>query len=90
MWEVRDRLNLDVITVTGGTLGENLEQLDAKGSFQAHSPWLASHDLAVRDVIHSPEEPLDEHGSLAVLFGEPGSRWGCLQAFVRGSRHDSV
>ncbi|MHB8159729.1 MAG: dihydroxy-acid dehydratase [Thermoleophilia bacterium] len=69
MWEVRDRLNLDVITVTGRTLGENLEQLDAKGAFQAHSPQLANHGLAVRDVIHSLEEPLDDHGSLAVLFG---------------------
>ena len=30
MWEVRDQLHLDALTVTGRTLGENLEQLECR------------------------------------------------------------
>jgi dihydroxy-acid dehydratase len=57
-------LNLDCLTVTGRTLGENI----------AHA---RSFD---RDVIRSREQPLAERGSLAVLTGNLAPRGAILKA----------
>ncbi|WP_110927620.1 dihydroxy-acid dehydratase [Bacillus massiliglaciei] len=46
-------LHLDVMTVTGKTLGENIAGCDVKDS----------------NVIHSIDQPFSEKGGLAVLFG---------------------
>ncbi len=51
--ELQDRLALDCTTVTGRTLGENI---DPARCFD-------------KDVIHTIEQPLSAEGSLAVMFG---------------------
>jgi dihydroxy-acid dehydratase len=53
--QIRDLLQLDAMTVTGRTLGENLE--------------LASTEIIDHRVIRSRPDPLDQGGSLVVLRG---------------------
>jgi L-arabonate dehydrase len=53
--QIRDLLNLDVLTVTGRTLGENLDAVPT--------------EIIEPKVIRPRSAPLDEGGSLAVLRG---------------------
>lgn len=69
MWEIRDLLHLDVMTVTGKTLGENLAELQAQGAFEACAAELAPYGLSRRDILHARENPILESGAVAVLKG---------------------
>ena len=53
MAEIADLLHLDALTVSGRTVGENL----------------AGAEIVDEDVIRPRERPLDERGSLVVLYG---------------------
>ena len=61
--EIRDLLNLDCLTVTGKSLGENIVRA-------------RSFD---RDVIRAREQPLSEGGSLAVLTGNLAPRGAVIK-----------
>ena len=66
--ELADLLNLDVMTVTGHALGENLDRLKTEGFFQRGEGYLANYRLKREQVIHR----VDDHkgfGSIAVLRG---------------------
>lgn len=65
---LRDRLNLDVMTVTGKTLGENLETLEKHGFFDRYIGYLHNYGLQRDDVIIPPEKA-EEIGSIAILRG---------------------
>lgn len=67
-WEIRDLLHLDVLTVTGKTLGENLEELRARGYFDQADAWLQNYKLQRSDVI-KPAGEAHAKGSIAVLTG---------------------
>ena len=41
MEEIKEHLHLDVMTVTGKTLGENLEELKKNGFYEKCDKWLA-------------------------------------------------
>ena len=67
-WALKDMLDLGVMTVTGQTLGENLEDLRREGFFERGAGFLANYQLKPEDVIR----PLDRAkgtGSIAVLKG---------------------
>ena len=66
--ELRDMLDLRVMTVTGKTLGDNLEQLEKEGFFRRGQGYLANYNLKREDVIHSLENS-QGYGSIAVLKG---------------------
>ncbi|MCK4963297.1 MAG: dihydroxy-acid dehydratase, partial [Anaerolineales bacterium] len=66
--ELRDMLDLSVMTVTGKTLGDNLEQLEKEGFFRRGEGYLANYRLKREDVIHSPKNS-QGYGSIAVLKG---------------------
>ena len=63
-----DYLDLDVMTVTGKTLGENLEELEKNSFFEIGEGYLHNYGLQVEDVI-TPLETTEEMGSIAVLKG---------------------
>ena len=65
---LKDYLHLDVLTVTGKTLGENLEDLKASGFFGRYLGYLANYNLNRDDVIFPPEQA-KETGSIAILKG---------------------
>ena len=66
--ELRDMLHLDVMTVTGKTLGENLEELEKDNFFQRNLGYLHNYGLEREQVIF-PVEKAREKGSVAILRG---------------------
>lgn len=65
---LREHLDLGVMTVTGKTLGENLDALAAEGFFDRVQGYLANYGLRREDVIRDPSQA-PEIGSLAILTG---------------------
>ena len=65
---LKDHLDLDVLTVTGKTLGENLEEIQREGFFERNIGYLHNYGLEREDVI-IPVETTKEMGSIAVLKG---------------------
>lgn len=65
---LKDYLDLDVMTVTGKTLGENLEEVEKEHFFERNEGYLSNYGLKRSQVILPPEEA-EETGSIAVLRG---------------------
>ena len=65
---LKNFLNLDVMTVTGKTLGENLEDIQRDGFFERNIGYLHNYGLE-RDQVILPVETTEEKGSIAVLKG---------------------
>ncbi|MDU4972721.1 MAG: dihydroxy-acid dehydratase [Hungatella hathewayi] len=65
---LREYLDLNVMTVTGRTLGENLEQLEKDHFYERYIGYLHNYGLSREDVICDPEQTA-ETGSVAVLKG---------------------
>jgi len=83
MEEIKSMLHLDVMTVTGKTLGENLEELKKNG-FYAHCDELLkkkakelSKEIRWQDIIHPFNEAKGTDGSIAVLKGNLAPE-GCV------------
>lgn len=75
MEEIRSVLHLDVMTVTGRTLGENLEELKKNGFYEKCRRWLEEANekykinLTKEDIIRPFDRPLGTGGSIAILKG---------------------
>ena len=69
MEEIRSMLHLDVMTVTGKTLGENLDELRANGYYEKCEANLAKWGLKREDVIRPFDDPIGIDGSIAILRG---------------------
>ena len=69
MEEIRSMLHLDVMTVTGKTLGENLDELKANGFYDKCDAYCASVGLTWRDIIHPFEDAIGTDGAIAILRG---------------------
>lgn len=65
---LKDYLYLDAITVTGKTLGENLDEMQKDNFFSRNLGYLANYGLKREDVI-TPISEARETGSIAVLKG---------------------
>ncbi len=74
MLEISDLLDLDVLTVTGRTLGENLETAAAGEMIEKHSRGLDRFGLDAEDVIRRRSDPLDGRGGLVVMSGNLAPR----------------
>jgi dihydroxy-acid dehydratase len=66
--ELQEMLDLNVMTVTGKSLGENLKDLEREGFFRRGEGYLANYRLKREDVIRSPENGMG-YGSIAILKG---------------------
>ena len=75
MEELKSVLHLDVMTVTGKTLGENLEELKQNGFYNRCQNWLnqanARYGLSLtrQDIIRPYDQAIGTDGSIAVLKG---------------------
>ncbi|MBB5046680.1 dihydroxy-acid dehydratase [Rhodopseudomonas rhenobacensis] len=67
-WLMREQLDLDVMTVTGRSLGDNLELLQNDGFFERGRGHLRSYSIPADEVIR-PLAKSDKFGSIAVLEG---------------------
>ena len=69
MEEIKSMLHLDVMTVTGKTLGENLEELKHNGFYERCEELLQKTGLQRTDIIRTFGEPIGTNGTIAVLKG---------------------
>ncbi|MGL4876220.1 MAG: dihydroxy-acid dehydratase [Clostridium sp.] len=69
MEEIRDLLHLDVMTVTGKTLGENLDSLKENGFYDKCNEYLKKVGLKKEDIIRKFENPIGKNGAMAILEG---------------------
>jgi len=75
MEEIKSVLHLDVMTVTGKTLGENLEELKRNGFYERCQQWLDEANkkyglsLTREDIIRPYDKAIGADGSIAVLKG---------------------
>ena len=75
MEEIKDHLHLNVMTVTGKTLRENLAELRENGFYEKCSGWLAKFNerygtsITKEDIIRPYDKAIGTDGSIAVLRG---------------------
>ena len=69
MEEIKRFLHLDALTVTGKTLGENLENCRKNSFYEKCGAFLEPLHLERRDIIRPFDDPLGTDGSIAVLKG---------------------
>ena len=75
MEEIRDVLHLDVMTVTGKTLGENLEDMKRNGFYEhcdailKEKSKVIGKEIKSTDIIRDFDHALGTDGSIAILRG---------------------
>ena len=75
MEEIKSVLHLDVMTVTGKTLGENLAELKANGFYERCQKWLDEANkkyginITKEDIIRPYDKAIGTEGSIAILKG---------------------
>lgn len=69
MREIKDMLDLDVLTVTGKTLGENLNDLEKNGYFRRSEEYLGNYGMKPSDIIKSVDDPEDTDSGVTILKG---------------------
>lgn len=96
MEEIKEHLHLDVMTVTGKTLGENLEELKKNGFYEKCQKWLEEFNkrynihLTREDIIRPYVKTSEPMGSIAILKGNLAQRaqsqtYGLSEGDVQGS-----
>ena len=75
MEEIKSHLHLDAMTITGKTLGENLEELKKNGFYERCEKWLEAFNsryqvqVTREDIIRPYDKALGTDGSIAILKG---------------------
>ena len=69
MEEVKELLHLDVMTVTGKTLGENLNELKKNGFYRRCNQYLEKLGIRKEEIIKSIDKPIGKNGAIAILKG---------------------
>lgn len=69
MEEIRPMLHLDVMTVTGKTLGENLDALKASGYYDKCDAYCAAVGLTWQEIIRPFDKAIGTDGAIAILRG---------------------
>ena len=75
MEEIKEHLHLNVMTVTGKTLGENLKELKQNGFYEKCDKWLQEFNkrygvqVTKEDIIRPYDKAIGTDGSIAVLRG---------------------
>lgn len=69
MEEIKEFLHLDVMTVTGKTLEENLKDLQLNGFYENCHKYLPPLGVKVGDIIKPLHTPIKAQGAIAILKG---------------------
>ena len=69
MEEIKEFLHLDVMTVTGKTLGENLEELKNSDYYEKCAMELKRLGIKKEDIIRKVTNPIQKQGAIAILKG---------------------
>src|SRR5262245_19393340 len=82
MLELRDLLHLDCITVTGKTLGENLEEIERDQFFMRERLGYLRNVKIRRDVLIRPrDDPFATEGGIAILRGNIAPEGAMVKTF---------
>ena len=69
MEEIKSVLHLEVMTVTGKTLGENLEQLKQEGFYEKCEEYCAKAGVKKEEIIRPFHQAIGVDGAIAILKG---------------------
>lgn len=81
MLELRDMLHLDCLTVTGKTLGENLQKIEHSRFFAERIGYLNNVKVARREILRPRSDPFGTDGGIAVLRGNLAPGGAVIKAF---------
>src|SRR5262245_55358331 len=83
MLELRDMLHLDCITVTGKTLGENLEEIEHSTFFMRERlGYLKNFKIEREEIIRPRNDPFATDGGLAILRGNIAPDGAMVKSFT--------
>jgi dihydroxy-acid dehydratase len=83
MLELRDMLHLDCVTVTGRTLGENLEEIEhSKFFMRERLGYLRNFRIDRDEIIRARSDPFGADGGLAILRGNIAPDGAMVKTFT--------
>jgi dihydroxy-acid dehydratase len=82
MLEIRDLLHLGCLTVTGKTLGENLDDIERSTFFEERLGYLRNYRIAAEEIIRPRAEPFWREGGLAILRGNIAPEGAMIKSFT--------
>src|SRR6266496_1815317 len=81
MLELHDLLNLDCLTVTGKSVGENLQDIQRSGFFAETRGYLKNVNVAATEILRPRAAPFGPEGGIAVLRGNLAPRGAVVKYF---------
>jgi dihydroxy-acid dehydratase len=82
MLELRDMLHLDCITVTGKSLGENLEEIERNKFFMRERlGYLNNFKIRKEEIIRPRDDPFGTDGGIAILRGNLAPEGAMVKTF---------
>ena len=82
MLELREMLHLNCLTVTGKTLGENLDEIEKSPSyFTERLGYLRNFKIEKEEIIRPRDDPFGTDGGVAVLYGNLAPGGAMIKAF---------
>ena len=82
MMEIADLLHLDCMTVTGKTVGENLEDIRRSYFFEERLGYLRNYKIEPTEIIRTRAEPFGKEGGVAILYGNIAPDGAMIKAFT--------
>ena len=82
MLELKDLLHLDCLTVTGKTLGENLDEIERSSFFDERLGYLRNTRIPAQEIIRPRSEPFYREGGLAILEGNIAPEGAMIKSFT--------
>jgi dihydroxy-acid dehydratase len=81
MLEIRELLHLDCLTVTGKTVGENLDDVARSPFFEERLGYLRNYRIPATEIIRPLSDPFVAEGGVAVLRGNIAPGGAMIKAF---------
>jgi dihydroxy-acid dehydratase len=82
MLELRQLLHLDCLTVTGKTVGENLDDIERSTFFEERLGYLRNYRIPAEEIIRPRAEPFWHEGGLAILEGNIAPEGAMIKSFT--------
>jgi dihydroxy-acid dehydratase len=82
MMEISELLHLDCLTVTGKTVGENLEEIRRSYFFEERLGYLRNYKIDATEIIRTRAEPFGTEGGIAILRGNIAPDGAMIKAFT--------
>src|SRR6516162_1559570 len=81
MLELRDVLYLDCLTVTGKTLGKNIEEIEKSRFFDERIGYLRNYKISRDEIIRPRSNPFGSEGGIAILRGNIAPGGAVIKVF---------